>query len=662
MKKRVSQGDAADDGRKSPRLYLREVAAEDDGPYEGIGTDLRAARVEMGVDVAAVADNLRISRLYLEAIEDGRFEDLPGSAYVFGFLRSYAEFLDLEPKAVVAKYKSETEGPRAETKLDFPSPMDRGRLPTGRLLASSLVLAGLVYAGWYIVNGDQRQSADLVSPVPDRFRVADGAAGSTTQQVAAPIGAVTVEPVGRPSERLIRRTETAPAAVVAVTEGPPSLETQVAAVAQDVPRQETQVAAVTQDAPPQETQVAAVTQDAPRQETQSTATEATPPAPVRAEKQVAAAEPQRPAQQEQTRVAPAERSVPVAAARQSSEPVELVDEFAGLSAVEEPEPRRPRETEVTRRQTSAPPVRKREETTVVAAVESEPAPPLKAEPATQPQATAATPAATRVRSVPAFVAAEAKANAEAEEFKRQAAAAAETKAKAEAEAKAKADERRRREVAAAEAKAEAEAKAKTEAEERRRREAAAREQQVASRTTAATAQRNRSVQIEQAAAPVEVEPARREDESVQLAAARRISELTNDGNVASAANGAVRSFPVPPPIPRGERTASLSRSGEYVPQVFGASNGKSRVVIEAKLESWVQVRGRSGETLLTRILRVGDKYLVPDRPNLVMMTGNAGALKITVDGEEIGALGPPGAVLRDVSLEPSQLLARASSQ
>jgi cytoskeleton protein RodZ len=148
-------------------------------------------------------------------------------------------------------------------------------------------------------------------------------------------------------------------------------------------------------------------------------------------------------------------------------------------------------------------------------------------------------------------------------------------------------------------------------------------------------------------------------ESVQLAAARRVSELTN-GNRAS--SGVVRSFPVPPPIPQGNQTAALSGAGEYVPQVFGANNEGSRVIIEAKLESWVQVRGRSGETLLTRILRVGDKYLVPDRPNLLMMTGNAAALRIMVDGEEIGPLGPPGAILRDVALEPSQLLARASSR
>ena len=210
MKKRVTQDDSTAEGKKIPRLYLREVAPTDnDGPYEGIGTDLRAARVETGVDIAGVADNLRISRGYLEAIEDGRFGDLPGGAYVFGFLRSYAEYLELDPKAVIAKYKAESELPRAETKLAFPSPMDQGRLPAGRLLASSLVLAGLVYAGWYAVNAGQRQSAEVVSPVPDRLAaLIDNAATSDTAAIrlpgiAAPVQSVTVEPAGPPDDGFI---------------------------------------------------------------------------------------------------------------------------------------------------------------------------------------------------------------------------------------------------------------------------------------------------------------------------------------------------------------------------------------------------------------------------------------------------------------------------
>ncbi|MCH8188128.1 MAG: helix-turn-helix domain-containing protein, partial [Proteobacteria bacterium] len=217
MTKRVTPDDTtAAEGKTIPRLYLREVSpSDDDGPYEGIGTDLRAARVETGVDIAAVADNLRISKGYLEAIEEGRFSDLPGGAYVFGFLRSYAEYLELDPKSVIAKYKSESELPRVETKLAFPSPMDQGRLPTGRLLASSLVLAGLVYAGWYVISGGQQQNAEVVSPVPERFAaILDNSASSNTAGqglpggqsptgIAAPVQSVEIAPIGPPEEALI---------------------------------------------------------------------------------------------------------------------------------------------------------------------------------------------------------------------------------------------------------------------------------------------------------------------------------------------------------------------------------------------------------------------------------------------------------------------------
>ena len=212
MKKRVKQNHTpAAEGKIIPRVHLREVSSTDDeGPYEGIGADLRAAHVETGTDIAAIADNLRISKGYLEAIEDGRFRDLPGGAYVYGFLRSYAEYLDLEPESVIARYKSESEVPRSETKLAFPSPMDQGRLPTGRLLASSLVLAGLVYGGWYVVSGGQQQSADLVSPVPERLAAiidnsaTSGVTGRAVSGVAAPIQDVEVAPAGPPEEALRR--------------------------------------------------------------------------------------------------------------------------------------------------------------------------------------------------------------------------------------------------------------------------------------------------------------------------------------------------------------------------------------------------------------------------------------------------------------------------
>ncbi len=59
----------------------------------------------------------------------------------------------------------------------------------------------------------------------------------------------------------------------------------------------------------------------------------------------------------------------------------------------------------------------------------------------------------------------------------------------------------------------------------------------------------------------------------------------------------------------------------------------------------------------TRIFRPGDVYLVPNRPGLTLMTGNAGGLEVIVDGKMIAPLGPEGAVRRDIVLDPAKLLA-----
>ncbi|HMO00589.1 MAG TPA: helix-turn-helix transcriptional regulator [Miltoncostaeaceae bacterium] len=58
-----------------------------------IGVRLREARMRQGLDLADCAAATRIRERYLIAIEDGRFESLPGPAYVSGFVRAYAAHL-----------------------------------------------------------------------------------------------------------------------------------------------------------------------------------------------------------------------------------------------------------------------------------------------------------------------------------------------------------------------------------------------------------------------------------------------------------------------------------------------------------------------------------------------------------------------------------------
>lgn len=82
-----------------------------------------------------------------------------------------------------------------------------------------------------------------------------------------------------------------------------------------------------------------------------------------------------------------------------------------------------------------------------------------------------------------------------------------------------------------------------------------------------------------------------------------------------------------------------------------------QVVLRATADSWVQVRDKSGRVLLNRILHAGDTWQVPpDRPDLVLTTGNAGGTEIEVNGVSSGVLGAPGAVRRDLPLDPALIL------
>ncbi|MBM3564852.1 MAG: DUF4115 domain-containing protein, partial [Alphaproteobacteria bacterium] len=114
----------------------------------------------------------------------------------------------------------------------------------------------------------------------------------------------------------------------------------------------------------------------------------------------------------------------------------------------------------------------------------------------------------------------------------------------------------------------------------------------------------------------------------------------------------VASPPAPAPDPS---PASASTPAE--------SPKPSRIEIVAKADSWIQVReGQDGAMLVTRLLRSGETYAVPDRSGLVLLTGNAGALEIRVDGQDVPSLGPEGAVRRSIALDAERLKSGATVQ
>ena len=82
-----------------------------------------------------------------------------------------------------------------------------------------------------------------------------------------------------------------------------------------------------------------------------------------------------------------------------------------------------------------------------------------------------------------------------------------------------------------------------------------------------------------------------------------------------------------------------------------------QVVLHADQDSWIQIQGPDGSTVVARTLKAGESYTVPDQSGLKLTTGNAGGLEIIVGGRPIPPLGQPGTVRRDIALDPARLVA-----
>jgi transcriptional regulator with XRE-family HTH domain len=83
-----------------------------------LGEQLRTQREKKGITLEQAAADTRIREKFLQALEAGDYPSLPGAVYTRGFLRNYAEYLDLDAEALLTLYQRERaqpEPPQAKT-------------------------------------------------------------------------------------------------------------------------------------------------------------------------------------------------------------------------------------------------------------------------------------------------------------------------------------------------------------------------------------------------------------------------------------------------------------------------------------------------------------------------------------------------------------------
>lgn len=165
-------------------------------PAVSVGASLRQAREAADLSLGDVADRLKLSLRQLEAIECDDFEALPGAAFVRGFVRNYARFLELDDAPLMAMLdtrfpSSLSSEPDLGTATDAATdtapvvPARRGFALAG--LAGGLIL--LLGVGWWW----SQRPAEPESEAPQ------GLQPMLTEQAASPIVAESAASVSGPA-------------------------------------------------------------------------------------------------------------------------------------------------------------------------------------------------------------------------------------------------------------------------------------------------------------------------------------------------------------------------------------------------------------------------------------------------------------------------------
>lgn len=123
----------------------------DNEKIEPVGQFLKNIRLEKKETLEELSQILKIRPRLLKAIEEGNMDDLPGSAYAVGFVRSYASHYKVNPEEAINRFKTECQNAQ-NINLSLPEPLADQSFPTATIIIISVILIVLGYGVWFYIS------------------------------------------------------------------------------------------------------------------------------------------------------------------------------------------------------------------------------------------------------------------------------------------------------------------------------------------------------------------------------------------------------------------------------------------------------------------------------------------------------------------------------
>jgi len=161
-----------------------------------IGNTLREARVRRSITLQQVEEDTKIRVKYVQAMENEDFDVMPGATFVKGFLRTYSEYLSLDPVVMLDEYRSrgvktgEIQEPFGGVSMLGAPRGHRGRNTVVFVAVICLLVLGVI---WMLGRGGDTPPSTkpgalgITSPSPSPSPSPSASTPATPQKTAKPV-------------------------------------------------------------------------------------------------------------------------------------------------------------------------------------------------------------------------------------------------------------------------------------------------------------------------------------------------------------------------------------------------------------------------------------------------------------------------------------------
>ncbi len=169
----------------------RARLAADAGEFEHVGARLAAVRESRGINLREAAARTHIRENHLAAIEAADAAKLPARPYALGFVRTYAEFLNVDARAAVEQFKFDA-GYDAPQKIDAEKfrAAEESAETHGRDMSLPVfvaIIAFIIWSAWQITLTSK------VTPIGDAAGEAPAAPAVASTPAPAPVAGKVIE-------------------------------------------------------------------------------------------------------------------------------------------------------------------------------------------------------------------------------------------------------------------------------------------------------------------------------------------------------------------------------------------------------------------------------------------------------------------------------------